>query len=66
MDEGGKKETLLGTSKLNTGFLLFIHLHHLAKLQTFVTVLSFLVVANKCLYMCLDFNLTWTKYHFSS
>lgn len=66
-DGWGGGKTLLGTSKLNTDFLLFMHLHPLAKLQTFVTVLS-LLVPNKCLYMYLGFKLIFSngKYHFSS
>lgn len=55
MDEGGGEETLLGTRKLNTGFLLLTHLYHHAKLQTFtVTVFSLSIAVNKCLYMYSD------------
>lgn len=54
MDEGSGEETRLGTRKLITGFLLFTHLYHHAKLQTFVTVFSLSIVVNKCLYMYSD------------
>lgn len=53
MDEGSGEETLLGTRKLNTGFLLLTHLYHHAKFQTF-TVFSLSIVVNKCLYMYSD------------